>query len=227
MFHLLLTILVCPLISVLASLKGLVLRVGLSIRDATSKRNATWLILPVVICLSQRLSHTCGGANDASLYDDDDHDIYDSYDIPGLTKEQLTFCDVMDIRIRAFKCNDTLCNVWDSHIQICEQLRADLEAPAQENMMDSKLYRTLNLKANNMIGQWALNLRVQVYRPVSIHSGSRMKKKQGNGERIGPQTQNIIPLIRLPVLNTGPVNSDDVNPVDLRNSFEALKENDN
>ncbi|GJV47143.1 hypothetical protein Tco_1437355 [Tanacetum coccineum] len=55
-----LTILVCPLISVLASLKRLVLRVGLSIRGATSKRNATWLILPVVICLSQRLSHACG-----------------------------------------------------------------------------------------------------------------------------------------------------------------------
>ncbi|GJT02368.1 hypothetical protein Tco_0823537 [Tanacetum coccineum] len=44
---------------VLASLKRLVLRVGLSIRGATSKRNATWLILPVVICLSQRLSHAC------------------------------------------------------------------------------------------------------------------------------------------------------------------------
>ncbi|GJR72180.1 hypothetical protein Tco_0084545 [Tanacetum coccineum] len=54
-----LTILVCPLISVLASLKRPVLRVGLSIRGATSKRNATWLILPVVICLSQRLSHAC------------------------------------------------------------------------------------------------------------------------------------------------------------------------
>ncbi|KAK8533426.1 hypothetical protein V6N13_122850 [Hibiscus sabdariffa] len=26
----------------------------------TSRRNATWLILPVVICLSQRLSHACG-----------------------------------------------------------------------------------------------------------------------------------------------------------------------
>ncbi|GKA98541.1 zinc knuckle CX2CX4HX4C containing protein [Tanacetum coccineum] len=41
-----------------------------------------------------------GGANDANLYDDEDHDIYDSYDIPVLTKEQLTFCDAMDIRIR-------------------------------------------------------------------------------------------------------------------------------
>ncbi|CAA3001837.1 Hypothetical predicted protein [Olea europaea subsp. europaea] len=27
---------------------------------STSKRNASWLILPVVICLSQRLSHACG-----------------------------------------------------------------------------------------------------------------------------------------------------------------------
>lgn len=52
-----------PHISVLASLKRLVLRVGLSIRCATSKRNATWLILPVVICLSQRLSHACVSMN--------------------------------------------------------------------------------------------------------------------------------------------------------------------
>ena len=29
----------------------------------TSKRNATWLILPVVICLSQRLSHACVSMN--------------------------------------------------------------------------------------------------------------------------------------------------------------------
>ncbi|KAI9070559.1 hypothetical protein K1719_047473 [Acacia pycnantha] len=29
-------------------------------RGAASPRNATWLILPVVICLSQRLSHACG-----------------------------------------------------------------------------------------------------------------------------------------------------------------------
>ncbi|GKD96819.1 hypothetical protein Tco_1380716 [Tanacetum coccineum] len=39
------------------SLLPLVLRVGLSIRGATSKRNATWLILPVVICLSQTVSY--------------------------------------------------------------------------------------------------------------------------------------------------------------------------
>jgi hypothetical protein len=30
---------------------------------STSKRNATWLILPVVICLSQRLSHACVSMN--------------------------------------------------------------------------------------------------------------------------------------------------------------------
>jgi hypothetical protein len=30
---------------------------------AKSKRNATWLILPVVICLSQRLSHACVSMN--------------------------------------------------------------------------------------------------------------------------------------------------------------------
>ena len=28
-------------------------------RMSASERNATWLILPVVICLSQRLSHAC------------------------------------------------------------------------------------------------------------------------------------------------------------------------
>ncbi|KAI8530301.1 hypothetical protein RHMOL_Rhmol11G0046000 [Rhododendron molle] len=27
------------------------------------KRNATWLIMPVVICLSQRLSHACVSMN--------------------------------------------------------------------------------------------------------------------------------------------------------------------
>ena len=30
---------------------------------STSRRNATWLILPVVICLSQRLSHACVSMN--------------------------------------------------------------------------------------------------------------------------------------------------------------------
>lgn len=33
------------------------------VRLATSRRNATWLILPVVICLSQRLSHACVSMN--------------------------------------------------------------------------------------------------------------------------------------------------------------------
>jgi hypothetical protein len=32
-------------------------------RGAASQRNATWLILPVVICLSQRLSHACVSMN--------------------------------------------------------------------------------------------------------------------------------------------------------------------
>ena len=30
---------------------------------STSLKNATWLILPVVICLSQRLSHACVSMN--------------------------------------------------------------------------------------------------------------------------------------------------------------------
>src|SRR5215216_3277685 len=53
-----------PLLSVLASPKRLpaMLRLVLS-WWATSKRNATWLILPVVICLSQRLSHACVSMN--------------------------------------------------------------------------------------------------------------------------------------------------------------------
>ncbi|GKC23352.1 hypothetical protein Tco_1025502 [Tanacetum coccineum] len=41
-----------------------------------------------------------GGANDASLYDDENYDIYGTYDIEGLTKQQLTFCDMMDIELR-------------------------------------------------------------------------------------------------------------------------------
>ena len=40
-----------------------------------------------------------GGANDASLYTDEDTDIYDDYDHEGLTKEQLAFCDDMDINL--------------------------------------------------------------------------------------------------------------------------------
>nr|GEX60578.1 U5 small nuclear ribonucleoprotein helicase [Tanacetum cinerariifolium] len=34
-----------------------------------------------------------GGANDASLYEEEDYDIYDTYDIEGLTKQDLAFCD--------------------------------------------------------------------------------------------------------------------------------------
>ena len=33
------------------------------VRASASRRNATWLILPVVICLSQRLSHACVSMN--------------------------------------------------------------------------------------------------------------------------------------------------------------------
>nr|GEV84765.1 DNA helicase [Tanacetum cinerariifolium] len=41
-----------------------------------------------------------GGANDASLYKDEDYDIYDTYNVEGLTKQELTFCDRMDINLR-------------------------------------------------------------------------------------------------------------------------------
>ncbi|GKC24807.1 hypothetical protein Tco_1026957 [Tanacetum coccineum] len=38
-------------------------------------------------------------ANDASLYEDEDYDIYDTYDIEGLTKQESTLCEMMDINI--------------------------------------------------------------------------------------------------------------------------------
>ncbi|GJU58345.1 retrotransposon protein, putative, ty1-copia subclass [Tanacetum coccineum] len=41
-----------------------------------------------------------GGAIDASLYEDEYYDIYDTYDIKGLTKKDLAFCDMMDINLR-------------------------------------------------------------------------------------------------------------------------------
>ncbi|GKE95677.1 hypothetical protein Tco_1580532, partial [Tanacetum coccineum] len=42
----------------------------------------------------------CGGANDASLYDDEEYDMYDSYGIEGLMKQELTLCDMIDIDFR-------------------------------------------------------------------------------------------------------------------------------
>ncbi|GJX59064.1 hypothetical protein Tco_0290454 [Tanacetum coccineum] len=41
-----------------------------------------------------------GGANDASLYENKDYDIYDSYEIEGLTIQELPLCDMMDIDLR-------------------------------------------------------------------------------------------------------------------------------
>ncbi|GJW64941.1 hypothetical protein Tco_0116825 [Tanacetum coccineum] len=41
-----------------------------------------------------------GGANDPRFYDDEDYDIYDTYDIEGLTEQDLAFCDMMDINLR-------------------------------------------------------------------------------------------------------------------------------
>ncbi|GJZ03297.1 hypothetical protein Tco_0536572 [Tanacetum coccineum] len=40
-----------------------------------------------------------GGTHDASLYDDKDYDIYDTYDIKGLTKTDLALCDMMGINL--------------------------------------------------------------------------------------------------------------------------------
>nr|GEU78974.1 putative ribonuclease H-like domain-containing protein [Tanacetum cinerariifolium] len=42
---------------------------------------------------------TSRGENDASLYEGEDYDIYDTYDFKGLTKQQLTFYDMMDINL--------------------------------------------------------------------------------------------------------------------------------
>ncbi|GJW13154.1 hypothetical protein Tco_0017287 [Tanacetum coccineum] len=41
-----------------------------------------------------------GGANVANLYEDEDYDIYNTYDIEGLSKKDLVFCDMMDINHR-------------------------------------------------------------------------------------------------------------------------------
>nr|GEZ49679.1 hypothetical protein [Tanacetum cinerariifolium] len=50
------------------------------------------------------LSNRAGeGANDASLLEDDDYDIYDGYDndaYDGLTEDQLALCDAYDILLR-------------------------------------------------------------------------------------------------------------------------------
>ena len=40
------------------------------------------------------------GANDVSLLEDEDFDIYDTYDLDGLTNEQLAFCEAYDINTR-------------------------------------------------------------------------------------------------------------------------------
>ena len=39
---------------------------------------------------------TSGGAYDASLHEDEDYDLYDTYDLQVLTLEQQAFCDAMD-----------------------------------------------------------------------------------------------------------------------------------
>nr|GEZ34846.1 hypothetical protein [Tanacetum cinerariifolium] len=40
------------------------------------------------------------GFNDASLYDDEDSDIYDTYDVESRMKQELTYCNMMDIILR-------------------------------------------------------------------------------------------------------------------------------
>ena len=43
-----------------------------------------------------------GTANDTSLLEDEDYDVYDGYENEafGLTKQQLTFCNALDITLR-------------------------------------------------------------------------------------------------------------------------------
>ena len=43
---------------------------------------------------------TSGVAYDASLRDDEDYDLFDTYDLQGLTSGRRAFCDVADINLR-------------------------------------------------------------------------------------------------------------------------------
>ncbi|GJS64804.1 hypothetical protein Tco_0679368 [Tanacetum coccineum] len=52
-----------------------------------------------------------GGANDANLYEEEDYDIYDTYDIEGLSKQELAFSNRMDINLRG-RSKDSLCLVY-------------------------------------------------------------------------------------------------------------------
>ncbi len=54
---------ICPQKGFQANFERLWFRSGLEPCGPMSVRNATWLILPVVICLSQRLSHACVSMN--------------------------------------------------------------------------------------------------------------------------------------------------------------------
>ncbi|GJS59653.1 hypothetical protein Tco_0654437 [Tanacetum coccineum] len=55
---------------------------------------------PFLASLSNQVG---GGANDASLLEEEDYDIYDGYQNDpndGLTKDQLAICDAYDIRLQ-------------------------------------------------------------------------------------------------------------------------------
>ena len=45
-------------------------------------------------------SMASGYSYNASLHEDEDFDLYDTYDLQGLNPEQLAFCDSMDINLR-------------------------------------------------------------------------------------------------------------------------------
>ena len=44
---------------------------------------------------------TNGGAYDATLCEDEDYDLFDTYDLQGLTSEQHVLCDAMNINLRS------------------------------------------------------------------------------------------------------------------------------
>ncbi|GKD33866.1 hypothetical protein Tco_1249375, partial [Tanacetum coccineum] len=61
------------------------------------------------------------GANDASLYEDENYDIYDTYDIEGLSKQELTFCDRM-----VFSFDKSSYILLCMHYRICNGLRCKI-----------------------------------------------------------------------------------------------------
>nr|GEV03874.1 ethylene-responsive transcription factor CRF4-like [Tanacetum cinerariifolium] len=58
-----------------------------------------------------------GDANDASLYEDEEYDMYDTYDIKGLTKQELALNDMIDINSRGHSRRQFMIGVFISQMQ--------------------------------------------------------------------------------------------------------------